>query len=442
MKEKITLPTLIQLFALRTGDSKKLSEDFLKEFFSLVAEELANGEQVKIKDLGVFKTIEVEARKSVNVSTGEDHHIPAHRKVVFTPCKELASMINAPFEIFETVELADDFETVEIADGSVNEDEQPAAPTSQEAPGFSDEPEPEADEECYVRDEEDTTVYTFEQPDTLEEKMPQTAVTPGSAEIPESSDELPEQAAPSGDDGNASDDEIEDADRGMSAGKQQAPQTEAQENVAVQDNVAPTENVAVADNEMHDEYDSPHEGRRRSGSGFWRGYLWGVSTAAVVAGIAYLVIMLLQCREVVVAPFAQTDTITASEAHMLAPSVEKDTVAVVENRGTQNETASVTASDAVPTKVSDPEPPKEEKVYDTITTTRYLTTMAKVHYGNFHLWPYIYEENKAFLGHPDRIKPGTRVVIPDLKKYGVDPTNPDDIAKAKKKGVEIYSRYK
>lgn len=68
--------------------------------------------------------------------------------------------------------------------------------------------------------------------------------------------------------------------------------------------------------------------------------------------------------------------------------------------------------------------------------------MAKDHYGNFNLWPYIYEENKAILGHPDRIKPGTQVVVPDLKKYGVDPTNPKDIAKAKRKGVEIYSRYK
>ena len=68
--------------------------------------------------------------------------------------------------------------------------------------------------------------------------------------------------------------------------------------------------------------------------------------------------------------------------------------------------------------------------------------MAKDHYGNYNLWPIIYEENKAFLGHPDRIRPGTRVVVPPLSKYGVDPDNPEDIARAKKKGVEIYARYK
>lgn len=85
--------------------------------------------------------------------------------------------------------------------------------------------------------------------------------------------------------------------------------------------------------------------------------------------------------------------------------------------------------------------PSQIIVYDTIGAHRYLTTMAQDHYGNFNLWPYIYEENKAFLGHPDRIKPGTRVVIPSLQKYNVDAQNPDDIKEAKKLGYEIYRRY-
>ena len=95
------------------------------------------------------------------------------------------------------------------------------------------------------------------------------------------------------------------------------------------------------------------------------------------------------------------------------------------------------AEDVAPTKPSD----SEKVVMDTITKTRYLTTMAKDHYGNYHLWPYIYEANKKILGHPDRIKPGTAVVIPPLSRYGVDPSNPEDIAKAKRKGSEIYARY-
>ena len=74
--------------------------------------------------------------------------------------------------------------------------------------------------------------------------------------------------------------------------------------------------------------------------------------------------------------------------------------------------------------------------------TNYLSRIARRHYGKDIFWVYIYEENKAILGHPDRIKPGTRIVVPPLSKYGVNPKNKSDIDKAKKMGKEIYSRYR
>ncbi|MDE6379049.1 MAG: hypothetical protein K2L11_01145 [Muribaculaceae bacterium] len=79
--------------------------------------------------------------------------------------------------------------------------------------------------------------------------------------------------------------------------------------------------------------------------------------------------------------------------------------------------------------------------YDTVTLTRYLITMAREYYGNPDFWPYIYEENKAKLGDPDRITPGTMVVVPRLSKYGVSPNNPADVEKARRLGKEIYARY-
>ncbi|MDE5814326.1 MAG: hypothetical protein K2H72_08575 [Muribaculaceae bacterium] len=117
---------------------------------------------------------------------------------------------------------------------------------------------------------------------------------------------------------------------------------------------------------------------------------------------------------------------TPADTASLTPVTEEDTT---------TETQAIAEEPEVPTA------PSDAIVYDTISTTRYLTTMAKSHYGNFNLWPYIYEENKAILGHPDRIRPGTPVVIPKLSKYGVDPNNSADIEKAKKMGVEIYARY-
>ena len=163
MIEKITLPALTQLLALQSGDTKKQSEDFIKEFFSVISSALAEGETVKVKGLGVFKTIVVEARKSVNVSTGEDHEIPAHRKVVFVASKELAAIVNEPFEMFETVEIGDDmtFEE-EVADVLYGEEDIPAV----------DEPVDNriADEETDVSDQdasaEESSVQVVGQTDT------------------------------------------------------------------------------------------------------------------------------------------------------------------------------------------------------------------------------------------------------------------------------------
>lgn len=79
--------------------------------------------------------------------------------------------------------------------------------------------------------------------------------------------------------------------------------------------------------------------------------------------------------------------------------------------------------------------------FDKIKTNRFLTTMAREYYGNMNFWVYIYEENKAMLGHPNKIKPGTVVKIPPAEKYNIDANNPQSVQKAEIKAVEIYSQY-
>lgn len=87
--------------------------------------------------------------------------------------------------------------------------------------------------------------------------------------------------------------------------------------------------------------------------------------------------------------------------------------------------------------------PVEEQILvtDTIRTTRFLTTMARQYYGEMIFWVYIYEENKEKLGNPNRIRPGTVVVIPDAKKYGIDRNDSVCVANAKLKAIEIYAPY-
>ena len=107
MNKKITFPELIEAVAATTETSKRTSEMFLKELFAVVSEALVKGENVKIKNFGVFKLTEVGERKSVNVNTGEEMKIPSHTKVSFSPDKSLADAINMPFSSFEAVELSD-----------------------------------------------------------------------------------------------------------------------------------------------------------------------------------------------------------------------------------------------------------------------------------------------------------------------------------------------
>ena len=130
MNQKITFPELVNAIAESTGYSKHLSEEFLKELFALITNSLASGENVKIKKLGTFKVVDVEARKSVKVGTGEEIEIPGHKKVTFTPDKELAEAINLPFAAFETIELKDSV-TDEMLESTDCETELPDKPANE-----------------------------------------------------------------------------------------------------------------------------------------------------------------------------------------------------------------------------------------------------------------------------------------------------------------------
>ena len=105
---KITLQEIIDQVAEQNKVTKKLSEDFLREFLNLIEETLNKGDIVKIKGLGTFKLSPVEERKSVNVQTGEEMTIPAHNKIAFTPEKELKVAVNKPYSHLETYILSKD----------------------------------------------------------------------------------------------------------------------------------------------------------------------------------------------------------------------------------------------------------------------------------------------------------------------------------------------
>lgn len=397
--EKVTLAGLTARLSVRTGDTKRQTEDFLRELFALISDELEKGESVKVPGLGVFKSIEVEARKSVNVNTGEETLIPGHRKIVYMASKELSATVNEPFNMFQTIELSDEAVTeLEGAEAA--------------------EPEPEA--VCDVPFA--STVYELEEPEVIAESEleRESAQEAASELIPEQ----PEAFQPASEESPDSDDGINDSNDLNDLND-------------------------LTDPDISEDSEVPAIPRKR----FWPGFLIGFAAACLIAFVAVWALfeygVLSSERLAGAEPKAESEAIAATsvsaEVPVEVPAVEPDkSKSEPEPAAKEPEVQQPEVQKSAPeTEAEPPVPtqPSDKKVYDTITKTRYLTTMAKDHYGNYHLWPYIYQENEKILGHPDRIRPGTKVVVPPLSKYGVNPDNKADIDKAKKLGNEIYARY-
>lgn len=104
-KEKITLQMLGERMAQNTGRSKSACEHFVRSFFSMLKEALQNDNIVKIKGFGTFKLVVVNARESVNISTGQRMSLPEHNKITFTPDKAMKDKVNRPFSQFASVAL-------------------------------------------------------------------------------------------------------------------------------------------------------------------------------------------------------------------------------------------------------------------------------------------------------------------------------------------------
>lgn len=408
MNEKITLPRCVALLAASTGMSKKSCEDFLRELSQQICDSLVGGENVKIKGIGTFKLIDIEPRKSVDVSTGEDIEIEGHRKVVFVASKEIAAAINAPFEAFEAVEIA------ESAEEALLSDYQPSPDTQSDSIVQSDILNQET-----IEDETSLSDARLEQQSLQEAR---------SEEMP-----LPDDYQPA-------DNDIvytvpADADSSNEMPDEQTE--EVIENIPdevhadeVTQEVVPVTNDVVTEFQQHEDKDDDEErlvALQPQPKKKHHRFLWGFLSGFVIGQVVILLILFIFYLY-----FGKVGV-----SHPIADV--KDTKPAKES---VEEIQPVTPVDSVESKenIADTQP-SDSKKYDTITTKRFLTTMAKEYYGNYNLWPYIYEENKAILGHPDRIRPGTRVVIPPLSKYGVDPNNPNDIAKAKKLGVQIYAKY-
>ena len=412
MNVKISLPELSDMIAEATGFDTKACEIFLRDIFAIVAETIVAEENVKVKGIGTFKVVTVEQRKSVNVNTGEQMLIPEHRKVTFTPDKALAEAVNRPFEMYEPIELNDGV-TEEMLNSA--ETEEPAKAVTQPEETIQ-QPEPEP--------------ITEPEPETEPVREPEHIAKP---EPEPDSEPVPEP------------------------GQEEEEQTPVQEAEGVESpQMAEDEDVYAHDFTVPDEDDYIRRQKRRH---FGKGFITGAVCALALIAIAFVSWHLVSPEsfdslKAALSSDNNVATVVRPQARQAAPAVkipkpakaaekvkQEETIEPVDNKETAN----------VPTETSDRHIAEKEEtakakkapavINDKITKKRFLTTMAREYYGNYNLWPLIYDYNQG-LGHPDRIRPGTKIKVPSAETLGIDPEDPAVVKRAKKRGAQIYSKYK
>lgn len=106
-KTKLNLSLLADLYSKRTNKQKSECEDFARSFFETITKTLQTEELVKIKGFGTFKKIQISARESVDVNTGNRILIDAYTKIQFVPEQSVKDLINAPFASFSNIVIED-----------------------------------------------------------------------------------------------------------------------------------------------------------------------------------------------------------------------------------------------------------------------------------------------------------------------------------------------
>lgn len=142
--EKLTIEDIANILVERNSLSKEAAVLFATQLFAVVQAGLNRDKIVKVKGLGTFKIIDVEARESINVNTGERVLIDSHGKISFTPDSMMKELVNKPFSQFETVVLNDGVTFDEMPADEEDEDIQQEEKMQEEKPREEEQQEEQA----------------------------------------------------------------------------------------------------------------------------------------------------------------------------------------------------------------------------------------------------------------------------------------------------------
>lgn len=407
MNRKIPFHDFAAIIASKGGIGREDAEKFAKSFFELIEQTLVNGDSVKIKGLGTFSP------------TG-DNDAP----VEYIPDTELADTVNAPFALFEAVEIGDDVSDATLAAAvdipqTENPDLQPEPEVLPVAQTVAVEPASEEPVSEPVGDpeQEEKHVSTDEaKPENEEESKPE-------PETEQTVEAEPLQV-------------IEPVADDPEPTSEAAPTPDVQQ-------ISSTMPVIDDEPEMY-VAEEPTTGH---------GFGWGFVTGLIV-GLALGACVIYFALDYI---YPTGRAKTADEVEEVAETISEMPDSVVTNLATQVDTTVIetpaAATDTVPAAEQTPDPkplaetpaPVVNKpatpVTDTVRAGYLINSMAKKHYGNKCFWVYIYEENKSKIKNPNRVNAGTVLVIPPAEKYGIDASNPASVAAANKKIAEVLSKF-
>ena len=290
------------------------------------------------------------------------HFIASENSVIFSPDADIAATVNEPFSFFEPVELKDEVTEVILDEATRPVQQDMSAVTAMSTSG-------KRPENSTVK--ADPEIPTTQQNSDLEYYV-----------------ELP--AEPQDKDMSEADKPLKDVDNAS---------VKDEEN-KVEENHYPHEDSSTVPEII---YETVYQTRP------WPvilGVIMGVIVGFIIGYLVHERSNALSDSSINSIPLSQekeTNKAVAYDADSLVEVISADSLSIPED------TVPVSA---IETKQEVP------VVYDTVTPHRFLATMAREHYGVMEYWIFIYEENKSSLpSNPNRITPGTRVIIPPVDKY-------------------------
>ncbi len=396
-ENKLSWTELRRALATRAGVSEKEANLFLNAFNAQLIEALKVDKQVKINGLGIFRLQAVAARKSVNVTTGEEIIIEGYNKIAFMPeagVKELVEKsgeikakgegLEANGEGLEAKEM-DPIQKLgaqaeEIVDILGELGQSPITPSDSPVEGESSEAVVEPEPEPVVEPEP-----IVEQEPVVEE--PQAVVEPE----PEPVVKEPEPV------------------------------------------VEPEPEPVVEEPEPEVEVENPKQKKKYH---FVRDILICVVLLLMMlfTGYFFMKSQLSSWLEEITKQRVEIESIE-TEAGYKEPiyGQHADSVSVNPEVAEQEEEQQEQVIAEEPKEVK-PQTTEQPKTADTwrfddillteeITPGSRLTWIAKKHYGDKIYWPYLYEANKDHISNPSNIPVGTPIRVPRLTKAMRDTTD-------------------